>query len=100
MKAKEEPGLLTPCPVCAAEPGERCELATGQPRANIHWERLLIAEDPEMMFAVLRAELKAIVEWDRETRVLRSQTEIDAVMIRQKRRGEIARQLAEIVSTN
>jgi hypothetical protein len=53
-----------------------------------------------MMFAALRAELKAIVEWDRETLVLKSQTEIDAVMIRQKRRCEIARQLTEIVSTN
>jgi hypothetical protein len=35
------------------------------------------------MFAVLQAELKAIVEWDRETCVLRTQTEIDAVIIRQ-----------------
>ena len=53
-----------------------------------------------MMFAVRRAELKAIVEWDRKTLALRSQTEIDAVIIRQKRRCEIARQVAEIVSTN
>lgn len=43
---------------------------------KLHWGRLLIAEDQETMFALLRAELKAIVEWDRKTLALRSQTEM------------------------
>jgi hypothetical protein len=53
-----------------------------------------------MTFAAIRAELRAIVEWERKTVPLRTQTEVEAVLIRQERRCEIARQLAEIVSTN
>ena len=37
----------------------------------------------------LRAELRAITEWSRETQLLRNQTEKDAVVIREKRRCEI-----------
>jgi len=37
----------------------------------------------------LRAELRAITEWSRETQLLRTQTEKDAVVIREIRRCEI-----------
>ena len=33
------------CPTCGAEPGEKCELSTGQPRSEPHRDRRLIAED-------------------------------------------------------
>ena len=52
------------------------------------------------MFARLRAELKAITEWSRRSQILRTQTERDAVVIREIRRREITRQLTEIVATN
>jgi hypothetical protein len=48
MKAKD----LTPkqrialtCPTCGAKPGEKCELATGQPRTNPHRDRRLVAAE-------------------------------------------------------
>ena len=34
-----------PCPTCAAESGEKCELNTGQPRTEPHRDRRLIAAD-------------------------------------------------------
>jgi hypothetical protein len=52
------------------------------------------------MFAKLRAELKAITEWSRQSQLFRTQTEEEAVTIREIRRREIARQLANIVATN
>ena len=52
------------------------------------------------MFAKLRAELKAITEWSRESQVFRTQTEKDAIVIREMRRREITRRLTEIVKTN
>jgi hypothetical protein len=33
------------CPTCGAKPGEKCELATGQPRTNPHRDRRLEAAD-------------------------------------------------------
>lgn len=41
------------------------------------------------MFGKLRAELKAINDWSRESHPLRTQTEKDAVVIRELRRREI-----------
>ena len=52
------------------------------------------------MFGKLRAELKAITEWSRESQILRTQTEKDAVVIRELRRREITRQLTEIAAMN
>ena len=52
------------------------------------------------MFTMLRAELKAIVEWDRKTSILRTQMEKDAAVFREIRRREIAQRLAEIAATN
>jgi len=52
------------------------------------------------MFAALRAELKAIVEWDKKGFASGTETEKDAIVFRQRRRREIARQLIEIVSKN
>jgi len=37
--------LVNRCPTCGAKPGEKCELATGQPRINPHRDRRLIAKD-------------------------------------------------------
>ena len=54
----------------------------------------------KIMFAKLRAELKAITEWSRQTQILRTQTEREAVVIREIRRREITRQLTEIVAQN
>jgi hypothetical protein len=34
-----------PCPTCGAEPGEKCELNSGQPRTAPHRDRRLAAED-------------------------------------------------------
>jgi hypothetical protein len=34
-----------PCPTCGAEPGEKCELHSGQPRTSPHRDRRLAAED-------------------------------------------------------
>lgn len=34
-----------PCPTCGAEPGEKCELNSGQPRIEPHRDRRLTAED-------------------------------------------------------
>jgi hypothetical protein len=53
-----------------------------------------------VMFARLRAELKAITEWCRHTQIFRTQTEKEAVIIREMRRREITRQLIEIVTKN
>jgi hypothetical protein len=52
------------------------------------------------MFEKLRAELKAIAEWSRQSQILRTQTEKDAVVIREMRRREITRELTKIVTTN
>jgi hypothetical protein len=37
--------LAIRCPTCGAKPGEKCELSTGQPRADPHRDRRLIAKD-------------------------------------------------------
>jgi len=34
-----------PCPTCGADPGEKCELNSGQPRTAPHCDRRLIAAD-------------------------------------------------------
>jgi len=34
-----------PCPTCDAQPGEKCEIHSGQPRTEPHRERRLAAED-------------------------------------------------------
>jgi len=34
-----------PYPTCGAEPGEKCELRSGQPRTSPHRDRRLTAED-------------------------------------------------------
>lgn len=34
-----------PCPTCGAGRGEKCELASGQPRTEPHLDRRLLAED-------------------------------------------------------
>jgi hypothetical protein len=52
------------------------------------------------MFATLRAELKAITEWSRQSQVFRTLTEKEAVVIREMRRREITRQLTEIAAMN
>jgi hypothetical protein len=52
------------------------------------------------MFAKLRAELKSITEWNGQSQILRTQTEKEAMVIREIRRREITRQLTEIVTTN
>ena len=52
------------------------------------------------MFEKLRAELRAITEWSRQSQMLRTQTERDAVVIREIRRRDITRQLTKIVATN
>ena len=52
------------------------------------------------MFEKLRAELRAITEWSRQTQLLRTKTERAAIVIREMRRREIARQLTEIVANN
>lgn len=33
------------CPTCGAEPGEKCDLHSGQPRKEPHRDRRLTAED-------------------------------------------------------
>jgi len=48
VKAKEptlKQVLAVRCPTCGARPGEECELSTGQPRAEPHLDRRLIAGD-------------------------------------------------------
>ena len=52
------------------------------------------------MFEKLRAELRAITEGSRQTQILRTQTEKEAIVIREMRRREIARQLTEIAAMN
>ena len=52
------------------------------------------------MFEKLRAELRAITEWSRETQLLRTQMEKDAVVIREIRRREITQKLKAIAATN
>jgi len=37
--------LAVRCPTCAAAPGEKCELSTGQPRTSPHRDRVWIAKD-------------------------------------------------------
>jgi hypothetical protein len=44
MKIRDE-GLTILCPVCAAMPGKRCELNTGQPRNESHKDRRIAAEE-------------------------------------------------------
>jgi hypothetical protein len=39
--------LAVRCPTCGAAPGEKCELATGQPRTEAHRDRRLTAADPQ-----------------------------------------------------
>jgi len=38
--------LAVPCPTCGAAPGEKCELTSGQPRADPHRDRRVIAKEP------------------------------------------------------
>jgi hypothetical protein len=47
MKKKLDPKkiLAIRCPTCGAAPGEKCELSTGQPRAEPHGERRLITAE-------------------------------------------------------
>jgi hypothetical protein len=47
MRAKLSPSQLEAvrCPTCGAQPQQKCELATGQPRANPHPDRRLEAAD-------------------------------------------------------
>lgn len=45
MKAKKDLALAVRCPTCGAKPGEKCELATGQPRSAPHRDRRLEALD-------------------------------------------------------
>ncbi len=52
------------------------------------------------MNARLRAELKATTEWKRHTRIFRTQTEKDAIVIRDMRHREIIQWLKEIASRN
>jgi len=52
------------------------------------------------MFIKLRAELKAITEWSRQSQLFRTQTEKEAIVIREMRRREITRLLTEIVAMN
>ena len=52
------------------------------------------------MFEKLRAELKAINEWSRPSQAFRTQTEKEAIVIREMQRREITRQLTEIAATN
>jgi hypothetical protein len=52
------------------------------------------------MFEKLRAELKAITEWSRQTQLFRTQTEKEAVLFREMRRREITRKLTEIAAMN
>jgi hypothetical protein len=37
--------LAIRCPTCGAAPGKKCKLSTGQPRAEPHRDRRLIAAD-------------------------------------------------------
>jgi len=39
--------LTIRCPTCGAAPGKKCELTDGQPRADSHRDRRLIAKDPK-----------------------------------------------------
>jgi hypothetical protein len=45
MKATEKQILAVRCPTCGAKPGEKCELATGQPRTEPHRDRRLLVSD-------------------------------------------------------
>jgi hypothetical protein len=47
MKREVNPqkALTVRCPTCGAKPGEKCELTTGQPRAEPHRDRRLLAKD-------------------------------------------------------
>jgi hypothetical protein len=45
MGPKKRDVLMVRCPTCGAKPGEKCELATGQPRINPHRERRWVAAD-------------------------------------------------------
>ena len=51
MKAKAsnyDPALAVRCPTCGAKPGERCELATGQPRINPHRDRASDTQEKQL----------------------------------------------------
>jgi hypothetical protein len=39
MKIAKKNTLAIRCPTCGAKPGEKCELATGQPRTEPHQDR-------------------------------------------------------------
>lgn len=39
------PSLKFSCPACGAEPGEKCEINSGQPRSESHVERKWTAQD-------------------------------------------------------
>ena len=43
MKAAKP--LSIRCPTCGAKVGEKCELGSGQPRTNPHFERRVLAKD-------------------------------------------------------
>ena len=47
MKEKLSPAqmLAVSCPTCGAEPGEKCKLASGQPRNDPHRDRRVIAKE-------------------------------------------------------
>jgi len=37
--------LAVPCPTCGAKPGQECELNTGKPRSQSHFDRRITAKD-------------------------------------------------------
>jgi len=45
VKATNKPALAVRCPTCGARVGQKCELATGLPRMNPHFDRRVIAKD-------------------------------------------------------
>jgi hypothetical protein len=45
MKVTEKETLTVRCPTCGAKRGEKCELATGQPRTEPHRDRRLAAAE-------------------------------------------------------
>jgi hypothetical protein len=54
----------------------------------------------DYMLEKLRAELKAIQEWDRSNFQIETQTELDAIPIHQRREAELIRKIREIAALN
>jgi hypothetical protein len=57
MKTEQKQALVVGCPTCGAKPREKCQLSTGQPRAEPHRDRRLAVSEKQKASSTFRHDL-------------------------------------------